>query len=313
MSEDHADRSTVYLVGAGPGDPDLITVKGLDLLERCDVLIYDSLVSPELVARCPARIRHYVGKTAGGHALTQAEITELLVELATAPGESHTIVRLKGGDPYVFGRGGEEALACRARGVAVEVVPGVTAGIAAPAYAGVPITHRAISRGVTFITGHQVPDGSPELPWAELVRGGMTVVFYMGVSSLPVISRELIAHGLPSITPAMTVQEGTMPGQRSVVATIAELPARAAEAGIRPPAITVVGEVASLAAELATQRPRPLAGKTIVVVRAEERHYPDLERLRERIALLERRGEAVPRHMAAALAELAALGLQQRQ
>ena len=281
MSEDHADRSTVYLVGAGPGDPDLITVKGLDLLERCDVLIYDNLVSPELVARCPAQIRHYVGKTSGGHALTQAEITELLVTLATAPGESRTIVRLKGGDPYVFGRGGEEALACRARGVDVEVVPGVTAGVAAPAYAGVPITHRAISRGVTFVTGHQAPDGSPELPWTELVRGGMTVVFYMGVSTLPIISRELIAHGLPSTTPAMTVQEGTMPGQRSVVATLGELPARAAEAGIRPPAITVVGEVASLAAELATQRPRPLAGKTIVVVRAEERHYPDLERLRE--------------------------------
>ena len=281
MTEESPSRSTVYLVGAGPGDPDLITVKGMDLLERCDVLLYDSLVSPELVARCTAPERHYVGKTAGGHALTQAEITDLLVELATTSREARTIVRLKGGDPYVFGRGGEEAMACRQRGVEVEVVPGVTAGVAAPAYAGVPVTHRAVSRGVTFVTGHQVEGGLPDLPWAELARSGLTVVFYMGVSTLPAIARELIRHGMDPETPAMTVQEGTMPGQRSVTAPLAQLPERIADAGIRPPAITVVGPGASLAAARATQRPRPLAGKTVVVVRAEERHYPELERLRE--------------------------------
>lgn len=281
MNEESTAPSTVYLVGAGPGDPDLITVKGLDLLERCDVLIHDSLVPPELVARCPAPERHYVGKTAGGHALTQTEITDLLVELATAEGPPRTIVRLKGGDPYVFGRGGEEALACRERGVAVEVVPGVTAGVAAPAYSGVPVTHRSVSRGVIFVTGHQVKGGIPDLPWAELARSGLTLVFYMGVATLPTIAEELLRNGLDPATPAMTIQEGTMPGQRSVAGTLADLPGRVAEARIRPPAITVVGQVAALADQLSEQRPRPLAGKTVVVVRAEERYYPELERLRE--------------------------------
>ena len=281
MNEESTARSTVYLVGAGPGDPDLITVKGMDLLERCDVLIHDALVSPELVARCPAPQRHYVGKTAGGHALTQAEITDLLVSLATAAGPPRIIVRLKGGDPYVFGRGGEEALACRARGVAVEVVPGVTAGVAAPAYAGVPVTHRSVSRGVIFVTGHQVAGGLPDLPWRSLAESGLTLVFYMGVATLPAITRELRRCGMDPSTPAITVQEGTLPGQRSVTATLGDLPARIAAAKIRPPAITVIGPVAGLAEQLAAQRPRPLAGKTVVVVRAEERHYPELERLRE--------------------------------
>jgi len=278
---DAVQRSTVYLVGAGPGDPDLITVKGLDLLERCDVLVHDALVPPELVLRCPAEEKHYVGKTAGGHAVTQEEITRLLIELATAEGEARTIVRLKGGDPYVFGRGGEEVLACLEAGIRVEVVPGVTSGVAAPAYAGVPVTHRAISRGAIFVTGHQMKGGIPDLPWESMARSGLTLVMYMGVGTLPVISRELIEHGLAPDTPAMVVQEGTMSGQRCVSGTVADIAQRAKGEGIRPPAITVVGPVVDLHLQLDTQTPRPLSGKTVVLVRAEEREYPDVERMRE--------------------------------
>jgi len=274
------DVSTVYLVGAGPGDPDLITVKGMDLLEHCDVLVHDSLVPPELVDRCPAPERHYVGKTAGGHAVTQEEITRLLIELATVPGPPRIIVRLKGGDPYVFGRGGEEALACVAAGVRVEVVPGVTAGVAAPAYAGVPVTHRVVSRGVTFVTGHQVKGGVPDLPWESLATSGLTTVFYMGVATLPVIAEQLQAHGLAADTPALVVQEGTTPGQRSVSGTVVDIAERAVEAGIRPPSVSVIGPVVDLVHELSDQAPRPLAGKTIVLVRAEEREYADVVRLR---------------------------------
>jgi len=272
--------STVYLVGAGPGDPDLITVKGADLLERCDVLVYDSLVPPELVLRSPAQERHYVGKTTGGHAMPQEEITALLVRLAMADGPSRIIVRLKGGDPYVFGRGGEEAQACVDAGVPVQVVPGVTSGVAAPAYAGVPVTHRDHSRGAIFVTGHRAKDRQLDLPWELLANSSLTLVFYMGVSTLPDIAAQLQAHGMPADTPALTVQEGTLPGQRQVTGRLDRIATLAREAGIRPPALTVVGGVAGLSAQLFQQQPRPLAGKTVVLVRAEERHYPDVGRLR---------------------------------
>jgi len=281
VNDRELEHSVVYLVGAGPGDPELITVKGLDLIEHCDVLLYDSLVPGEIVDRCRAPEQIYVGKTSGGHALGQDEITALLIELATAPGPPRRIVRLKGGDPYVFGRGGEEALACVAAGVHVEVVPGVTSGVAASAYAGVPVTHRSISRGVTFITGHAAKGGVPDLPWAELAGSGLTLVFYMGVGTLPAIVEQLTAHGLDATTPAMTVQEGTQPGQRQVVATLATLVERVREARVRPPSVTVIGDVVSLGAEIGAQQPRSLAGRTVVIVRAEERHYPELQRLRE--------------------------------
>lgn len=281
MSHDNLTSSVVYLVGAGPGDPDLITVKGLDLLDRCDVLLYDSLVPAEIVDRCRAPEQIYVGKTAGGHAMRQEEITALLIELATAGGPPRRIVRLKGGDPYVFGRGGEEAIACIEAGVHVEVVPGVTSGVAAAAYAGVPVTHRAISRGVTFVTGHAARGGVPDLPWRELARSGFTTVFYMGLGTLPAIVDQLRSHGMDPATPAMTVQEGTLPGQRQVVATLGTLVERVREAGLRPPALTVVGDVVGLGARIGAQEPRPLAGKTVVLVRAEERHYAEMQRLRE--------------------------------
>jgi len=270
----------VYLVGAGPGDPDLITVRGAQLLDRCDALVYDSLVPPSLVAHSPAAEKHYVGKTQGGHALSQDEITQLLVELALRPDGPRVIVRLKGGDPYVFGRGGEEALACREAGVPFEVVPGVTAGVAAPAYAGVPVTHRSISRGVIFYTGHLAHGNLEHLPWKALAESGFTLVSYMGVSTVGEIARRLMAHGLSADTPAAMVQEGTTPGQRSVTATLGTLQERAQQAGIRPPAVTVVGRVVGLAAVLEPQAPRPLAGKTVVLLKAEESSYDELEALR---------------------------------
>ncbi|MBT3223984.1 MAG: uroporphyrinogen-III C-methyltransferase, partial [Proteobacteria bacterium] len=273
--------STVYLVGAGPGDPDLITIKGMDLIERCDVLVYDSLVSPELVLRCPAAQKHYVGKTSGGHAVLQDEIIELLVRLATAVGPPRVIVRLKGGDPYVFGRGGEEALACAKAGVPVEVVPGVPAGVAVPAYAGVPITHRDFSRGAIFVTGHRAKNCTLDLPWEHLVGSRLTLVFYMSVSTLPMVAEELVRHGMAADTPVLVVQEGTLPGQRQVLGPLGEIASLAAAAKIRPPALVVVGQVSALGEQLVQQKPRLLAGKTVVLVRAEGHHYPEAQRMRD--------------------------------
>ena len=270
----------VFLVGAGPGDPDLITVKGMDLLERCDVLLYDGLVAPELVNRCRAPEQIYVGKTSGGHSMRQEQIIELLLKYATDPGPPRKIVRLKGGDPFVFGRGGEEALALAEQGVPVEVVPGITSGVAASAYAGVPVTHRKITSGVLFVTGHRASGSDPDLPWEHLVGCGMTLVFYMGVSTLPIIARELTRHGMDASTPAMTIQEGTTPGQRQVVGTVATIAEVVRQSGIRPPAITVVGDVVGLAQTLGHQQPRPLAGRTVVFVRAEEAYYGEVNTLR---------------------------------
>jgi uroporphyrinogen III methyltransferase / synthase len=274
------DACKVYLVGAGPGDPDLITVRGAQLCQTCDVLVYDSLVAPELVTSSPAAEKIYVGKTDGGHAMSQEEITDLLVDLAQKPDGPRRIVRLKGGDPYVFGRGGEEALACHRAGVPFEVVPGVTAGVAAPAYAGVPVTHRMISRGVIFFTGHLAKGNVEHLPWQHLAQSGFTLVSYMGVKTVERITGQLIAGGLDPATPAMMVQEGTTPGQRSVTGTVETIAALARSADIRPPAVTVIGKVVSLAAELGPQQPRPLAGKTVVLLKAEESSYDELTPLR---------------------------------
>jgi len=281
MAQERENPGTVYLVGSGPGDADLITVRGYDLLLGCDALVYDSLAPDELVRLCPAEIKVYAGKTAGGHAMKQEEINRVLVELAFRPDGPERIVRLKGGDPYVFGRGGEEALACALAGVPFEVVPGVSAGVAAAAYAGVPVTQREISRGVVLLTGHALGHEVPDLPWLQLATSGLTLVFYMGVKHLPRIVEALLEHGLDPSIPAMVVQEGTTPGQRSVQAPVRDIVERATGAKIRPPAITVIGRVVELAETLGVQRPRPLAGKTIVLLRAEEYHYPELERLRQ--------------------------------
>ncbi|BAC90521.1 uroporphyrinogen-III C-methyltransferase [Gloeobacter violaceus] len=239
-------RGKVYLVGAGPGDPGLLTVRGKTLIEHCDAIVYDALVSPEILALIPARTeRLYAGKRSGRHSLTQDEITERLIALV----ERHaSVVRLKGGDPFIFGRGGEEVAALRAAGVAVEVVPGITAGIAAPAYAGIPLTHRDMSASVAFVTGHEaVETYRPEIRWGELARGAETLVIYMGVLQIESIVERLLAAGRAPETPVALIRWGTTPRQEVLTGTLATIAPRVRAAHFEPPAVIVVGEVARLA------------------------------------------------------------------
>ncbi|MCW3064661.1 MAG: uroporphyrin-III C-methyltransferase, partial [Solirubrobacterales bacterium] len=258
---------TVYLVGAGPGDPGLLTARALELIASADVILHDRLIPATALdgARADALLV-YVGKEGGGPSMAQEEIERLLVEHASA---GRSVVRLKGGDPFVFGRGGEEAQALRAAGIPFEVVPGVTAGVAAPAYAGIPVTHRDRASAVAFVTGHEDPD-KPEsaLDWAALAVFPGTLVFYMGVRQLGVIAERLIAGGRSPDEPAAVVERGTLPGQRTVLATLATIEPRARAEGIRPPSVTVVGPVAALRGELAWLEARPLAGRSVAVTRA---------------------------------------------
>jgi uroporphyrinogen III methyltransferase/synthase len=269
-----------YLVGAGPGDPGLLTARAIELLGRADVVLHDKLIPPEALryARADAELID-VGKIGGGPQVPQAETERLLVDRARS---GKVVVRLKGGDPYVFGRGGEEGLALREAGVPFEVVPGVTAGIAAAAYAGIPVTFRGAASAVAFVTGHEDP-AKPEtaIDWEALARFPGTLVFYMGVKQLPRIAEQLIAAGRPAAQPAGIVERGTLPGQRSISATLATLPERAAAAGIRAPAITVIGEVAALRDELGWFEDRPLTGRSVVVTRARAQASALAARLRE--------------------------------
>jgi uroporphyrin-III C-methyltransferase len=233
----------VALVGGGPGDPELLTVRAARLIGQADVLVFDNLVGEDIFALArPEAERIYVGKQAGKHTLSQEGINALLVKLAR---EGKRVVRLKGGDPYIFGRGGEEGEELAAAGIAFEVVPGVTAACGAAAYAGIPLTHRDHAQAVIFVTGH-LKDDSSNLDWPALARAQQTVVIYMGVLSLPEISRQLIAHGMPPDTPAACVRHATLPKQFTVAATIASLPQAVADAGLRPPALLIVGHVVSL-------------------------------------------------------------------
>ncbi|MGH2714174.1 MAG: uroporphyrinogen-III C-methyltransferase, partial [Thermoleophilaceae bacterium] len=247
----------VYLVGAGPGDPGLMTRRSLELIASADAILYDRLIPPGALdgARADAELR-YVGKEPGAAGMEQDEINDVLVELGRA---GRRVVRLKGGDPFVFGRGGEEAEALAAAGVPFEVVPGVTAGVAATAYAGIPVTHRDEASAVAFVTGHEDPakEGST-LDWEALGRFPGTLVFYMGVRNLPLISERLRASGRDPDQPAAVVARGTLPGQRTITAPLAEIAERVSEAGVRPPAITVVGPVAGLRDTLAWLERRPL-------------------------------------------------------
>jgi uroporphyrinogen III methyltransferase/synthase len=274
------DRGIVYLVGAGPGDPGLMTRRSLELIASADVVLYDRLIPPGALdgARADAELR-YVGKEPGEPALQQEEINALLVEHGLA---GRSVVRLKGGDPFVFGRGGEEAEALAEAGVAFEVVPGVTAGVAAPAYAGIPVTHREGASAVAFVTGHEDPtkDGSA-LDWEALARFPGTLVFYMGIKNLPLIAERLIAAGRPSDQPAAVVARGTQAGQRTVTGTLAGIAERVAEAGVRPPAITVVGPVARLRETLAWVERRPLQSEVVAVTRARAQASGLATRLRE--------------------------------
>lgn len=268
---------TVYLVGAGPGDPGLLTVRARDLLESADAIVYDALVHPAIVDGAAPAERIYVGKRAGQHSRSQEDINRILVELA---GRHETVVRLKGGDPFVFGRGGEEAIALEAAGVRFEIVPGVTAGIAAPAYAGIPVTHRGIATHVTFATGHEDPDKEGSgLDWELLARSG-TAVFYMGIGNLKENLARLEAAGRHPDTPAAVIEWGTYPRQRTVTGTLRSLPGIATEAGIRPPAVVVVGEVVSLRARLRWFENRPLFGLQVLVTRARAQASGFVDRLR---------------------------------
>jgi uroporphyrinogen III methyltransferase/synthase len=254
---------TVYLVGAGPGDPGLLTARAIEVIAQADVILHDRLIPPEALAHArPDAEVIDVGKVGGGEQTPQAETTRLLVEHAHA---GRTVVRLKGGDPFVFGRGGEEAQALRAAGCAFEIVPGVTAGVAAAAYAGIPVTHRGLASAVAFVTGHEDPaKEETAIDWAALAAFPGTLVFYMGVRQLPRIAEQLRAHGRDGDEPAAVVERGTLPDQRVARTTLGGLAAVEA----RAPAVTIVGPVAALHDELAWFATGPLAGVSIAVTRA---------------------------------------------
>lgn len=250
----------VYLVGAGPGDPDLLTLKGRKLLERADVVLYDALASPRLLDYAPARAeRIYVGKKRAQHEMSQEEINALLVDRARRGG---VVVRLKGGDPFIFARGGEEVEALAAAGVPFEIVPGVTVPLGVAAYTGVPLTHREHTSAVTFVTGHHVD----AIDWAK-VGAAETVVLFMGLVNFPAIAQAMIARGRSAQTPAMAVRWATRPDQETVVGTLATLPALIAERGLRPPATIVIGDVVSLRERFNWFERLPLFGQRIVVTR----------------------------------------------
>jgi uroporphyrinogen III methyltransferase/synthase len=306
----------VYLVGTGPGDPGLMTRRSLELIAAADVILYDRLIPPGALdeARPEAELR-YVGKEPGAAAMEQDDINALLVESGRA---GRRVVRLKGGDPFVFGRGGEEAEALAAAGVDFEVVPGVTAGVAAPAYAGIPVTHRDMASAVAFVTGHEDPGkearaarsetarsdtgaaarsqtgaatpsdpaepdaaSAPALDWDALARFPGTLVFYMGVRNLPLISERLRAAGRDPRQPAAVVARGTLSAQRTVTATLDEIADRVSEAGLRPPAVTVIGPVAGLRDTLAWLERRPLHGQVVAVTRARAQASGLAARLRD--------------------------------
>jgi uroporphyrin-III C-methyltransferase len=247
-------RGKVYLVGAGPGDPELITVKGLRCLRAAEVVIYDRLVNPVLLEEVPASAqRLFVGKQPGRCSLRQEEINALLVEHARL---GRTVVRLKGGDPFVFGRGGEEALALVEAGIAFEVVPGISSAIAVPAYAGIPVTHRNRSGALTIVTGHETPEhDAPLVDWEALARLDGTLVILMGVATLPAIRQKLMQAGMDPATPAAVIEQGTIAHQRTVRAPLAEIVERVTAADLRSPAVVVIGRVVDLGALLSWFEP----------------------------------------------------------
>jgi len=261
----------VYLVGAGPGDPGLLTRRGEAVLTLADVVVYDHLASPRLLDLAPSEaVRICAGKSIGHCTLTQDQITQSLIDHARA---GLTVVRLKGGDPLVFGRGGEEASSLRAAGIPFEIVPGVTAGVGVTAYAGIPVTHRGASSAVAFVTGHDDPEAGSErnpLDWAALASFPGTLVVYMGVTNLAAICRTLIRLGKPAETPAALVEAGTLASQRTQVATLETIAAIAANNGASPPALLVVGAVIALREAVTWYEHLPLFGQTIVITRPHE-------------------------------------------
>jgi uroporphyrinogen III methyltransferase/synthase len=257
----------VYLVGAGPGDARLATVRAVEVIEKADVILYDRLVSPALLehAREVAELI-YVGKEPGGPSTTQDEINRLLVEHGSA---GRVVARLKGGDPFVFGRGGEEAEALAEAGIRFEVVPGVTAGVAASAFAGIPVTHRDEASAVAFVTAHEDPTKHESaVDWSALARFPGTLVFYMGVRALPAVAAALIENGRDPAEPVAVVERASLPTQRTVSGRLEDISTLATDAGIKPPAVTIVGPVAALRERLAWLELAPLFGKRVAVTRA---------------------------------------------
>lgn len=262
-------KGKVYLVGAGPGDPGLITVKGRECIERADVVVYDYLASPSLLnyAKNTSEII-YVGKQGGDHTLSQDGINALIVEKAK---KGLTVTRLKGGDPFIFGRGAEEAEVLIENGISFEVVPGVTSAIAAPAYAGIPLTHRSFTSTVAFVTGHEDPEKAESgINWESLAKGIGTIVFLMGVKNLPNIVTRLMNHGMPADTPVALVRWGTTPKQTSVVGTLEDIVESVKAAGLKSPAIIIIGNVVKLKDKMDWFEKKPLFGKRIIVTRARE-------------------------------------------
>ncbi|MBU0481096.1 MAG: uroporphyrinogen-III C-methyltransferase [Proteobacteria bacterium] len=267
MIENKSNAGKVYLVGAGPGDPGLITVKGLALLGRAEVLVYDHLASKKLLKHVPATAELiYAGKKGNvHHAFTQEEINQILVDKARA---GKLVVRLKGGDPFIFGRGGEEIEELVAAGIAFEVVPGVTSATAAATYAGIPITHRDYTSSVAFITGHEDPTKKDSrVAWDKIATGIGTLVFYMGIKNLPTIAENLIKHGRPPESRVAVIRWASTPEQRTVVGTLADIAEKVKKEGITPPALVVVGEVVKLRDTISWFEKKPLFGKKILVTR----------------------------------------------
>jgi uroporphyrinogen III methyltransferase/synthase len=267
MPDKFPHKGHVYLIGAGPGDPGLITVRGRDCIGLADVVVYDYLANDGLLSYAPPHAELiYAGKIGGAHNHEQWQINDLLVSKAR---EGKTVARLKGGDPFIFGRGGEECEALQAAGITYEIVPGVTAAVGAAAYAGIPLTHRDVTTSVAFVTGHEHPaKDESAIDWERLSLGSGTIAFYMGVKNLPTITASLLAHGRPPETPVALVRWGTRPEQEVLTGTLADIADRARAAGFKPPAVVVVGEVVRLRERLRWFDNRPLFGRGILVTRA---------------------------------------------
>ena len=249
----------VYLVGAGPGDPELLTLRAVRLLQQAQVVVYDHLVSSAVLEFVsPKAQRIYAGKRRNEHTLRQEEINTLLISLAT---QGKQVVRLKGGDPFIFGRGGEELQALAAWGIDFEVVPGVTAASGVASYAGIPLTHRDYAQSCIFVTGH-LKNGTADLDWPSLVRLNQTVVIYMGLGGLPEICRQMMAHGAAPNLPIAVVQDGSIASQKVVTGTLTDMPDRVARAGLKSPCLTIIGNVVKLHDELAWFKP-PVALTTV--------------------------------------------------
>lgn len=263
------DKGIVYLIGAGPGDPDLITVRGTECLRMADVVVYDNLVAESIVslARADAELI-YVGKKRGYHTMSQGEINELLIEKAH---KGFVVARLKGGDPFIFGRGGEEAMELAEAGVLFEIIPGITSAIAVPAYAGIPLTHREFSSTTCFITGHEDPTKQDSnINWASLAQSSGTLVFLMGIGNLGKITKKLIQNGMQSTTPAAVIGSGTTLRQITATGTLATIDDQAKQTGVAPPGVIVIGDVVQLRKHLKWFEVRPLFGRRILITRPEE-------------------------------------------